>query len=178
MSEIDLHPVKVETFDVHGRINIDPKGTTRPVDEFSFRQGALYMGRPADHREFDYLESWLLPAHNLRISRFHFREGIKMGQDFYVDIALIDRGGSPEKPVWTTRDLYIDLVGHSDGTWDLLDLDELGAALQSGYLTESEAATALITTQNAIDHIKAHGFDAWVDSLGVDLTWPVWDARH
>ncbi|MGV0409237.1 DUF402 domain-containing protein [Corynebacterium resistens] len=186
MTDIDLHPIKVETFDIAGQFNIDPKGNERHVDEYRLHDNALYMGRPADHPDFNYLESWLLPDHNLRISRFHFREGFKATQELYVDIALIDRrckntvdnGNNRSPEVWTTRDLYIDLVSHSDGRWDLLDLDELGAAIEEGYLRASEAAAALITTQSAIDGIGSLGFDGWIESLGVEIDWPVWEERH
>lgn len=179
MTDIDLHPIKVETFDLEGRFNIDPKGNERPVESYALRDGALYMGRQADHQDFDYLESWLLPAHNVRISRFHFREGFKPTQELYVDIALIHHENNADGgEVWTTRDLYVDLVSHTDGHWDLLDLDELGAAIEEGYLRASEVATALITTQSAVDGIASQGFDGWVQSLGVELNWPVWDARR
>ncbi|WP_426718206.1 DUF402 domain-containing protein [Corynebacterium auriscanis] len=177
MHEIDLHPIKTETFDIANQINIDPKGNQRHVDRYEVNNGCLYMGRVADHPDFSYLESWLLPEHNLRVSRFHFREGFKPSQELYVDIALITQESTHDSAVWTTRDLYVDLVSHNDGTWDLLDLDELGAAVESGYITAKEAATALITTQSAIDGISTQGFAGWIESLGVVMTWPVWEAK-
>ena len=43
MTDIDLHPIKVETFDIAGRFNIDPKGNERHVDEYRLHDNALYM---------------------------------------------------------------------------------------------------------------------------------------
>jgi len=79
----DLHPVKQETFDTAANINTDPKGFLREVDTFRVTDFGLYMGRGADHPEFGYLESWLLPELGLRANIFHFREGVEREQDFY-----------------------------------------------------------------------------------------------
>ena len=65
---VDLHPVKSETFLVPERINIDPKGFKRAVDTYTETDFGLYMARGADHPDFGYLESWLLPELNLRVS--------------------------------------------------------------------------------------------------------------
>ena len=86
----DLHPVKQETFDTAANINTDPKGFLREVDTFRITDFGLYMGRGADHPEFGYLESWLLPELGLRANIFHFREGAGRKQDFYFDVADID----------------------------------------------------------------------------------------
>ena len=86
----DLHPVKQETFDTAANINTDPKGFLREVDTFRVTDFGLYMGRGADHPEFGYLESWLLPELGLRANIFHFREGAGRKQDFYFDVADID----------------------------------------------------------------------------------------
>ena len=62
----DLHPVKQETFDTATRTNTDPKGFLREVDTFKVTDFGLYMARGANHPEFGYLESWLLPELGLR----------------------------------------------------------------------------------------------------------------
>ena len=81
----DLHPVKQETFDTAANINTDPKGFLREVDTFRVTDFGLYMGRGADHPEFGYLESWLLPELGLRANIFHWREGAGYEHDFYLD---------------------------------------------------------------------------------------------
>src|SRR5680860_434709 len=75
-----VHPPKVELFDISERTNTDPKGFVRPVDVYLRRPWGLYMARPADHRQFHYLESWLLPSVGLRASIFHFNEDFKRDQ--------------------------------------------------------------------------------------------------
>lgn len=89
----DLHPVKLESFQIAEQVNVDPKGFTRPVDQFSIQRGALYMARPADHPRFHYLESWLYPSLDIRVTWFHFREQARKDvptQEMYVDIATVD----------------------------------------------------------------------------------------
>src|SRR5699024_9972181 len=105
-------------------INVDPKGYLREVDSYKVTDFGLYMARGANHPRFGYLESWLLPKLSLRANIFHFREGIDERQDFYIDIAEIDRNGE----VWTTRDLYVDLISNTGEPIDVRDIDELSAA--------------------------------------------------
>ncbi|WP_394284307.1 DUF402 domain-containing protein, partial [Corynebacterium sp.] len=99
---MDLHPIKHESFDVSARVNTDPKGFLRQVDSYRPTDFGLYMARGADHPRFGYLESWLLPDLHLRANIFHFRPGVDEPQDFYFDVADIERG-APDGGVWTTR---------------------------------------------------------------------------
>jgi len=94
---VDLHPPKVEYFDVPAMTNTDPKGFVREVEEYRVEPFGLYMARPVVGRaKVAYLESWLLPELGLRISDWHFQPGHERDQDFYLDIARIEPG--PE--VW------------------------------------------------------------------------------
>ena len=165
----DLHPVKQETFDTTSKTNIDPKGFLREVDTFRVTEFGLYMARGANHPRFGYLESWLLPTLGLRANIFHFREGVQMEQDFYFDIAEIDVEGD----VWTTRDLYVDLVSNTGNPIDVLDIDELAAATSAGLITAEEAEKAIDATLNAVEGITRHGDDAmeWLRAQGIELTW-------
>ncbi|MDK8479012.1 DUF402 domain-containing protein [Corynebacterium pseudodiphtheriticum] len=84
-----MHPVKHETFATESKVNIDPKGFHRHVDIYRTTDFGLYMARGADHPQFGYLESWLLPKLSLRVSIFHYRPGFERPQDFYIDIVEI-----------------------------------------------------------------------------------------
>ncbi|STC70135.1 DUF402 domain-containing protein [Corynebacterium pilosum] len=166
---VDLHPVKQETFDVSSKTNTDPKGFLRDVDTFHTTEFGLYMARGANHPRFGYLESWLLPALGLRANIFHFREGIDEPQDFYFDIADINAEGD----VWSTRDLYVDLVSVTGEPIDVLDIDELAAATSAGLITAAEAERAIENTLAAVEGITRHDDNPmeWLRTLGYDLTW-------
>ncbi|WP_420098803.1 DUF402 domain-containing protein [Corynebacterium sp.] len=165
------HPPKVETFDITGLTNTDPKGHLRRVDRWDEHDGMLYMARPADHPRFGYLESWLIPALDLRVNRFHFRDGEGgrfPGQDLYVDIAQVD----PGETQWHTTDLYVDLVTYADDRWELLDLEELGDALTAHYIDVPTAARALEASQRLVTGmLDSGGVDSWLRSRGYVLSW-------
>lgn len=165
----DLHPVKQETFDTASKINTDPKGYLREVDTFRVTDFGLYMARGANHPEFGYLESWLLPELGLRANIFHYREGEERAQDFYFDVADIETDGE----VWRTRDLYVDLVSLTGNPIDVQDIDELAAATSAGFISAEEAEKAIDVTLNAVEGITRHGDDAmeWLRTLGIELTW-------
>ncbi|AIG64367.1 hypothetical protein CATYP_06910 [Corynebacterium atypicum] len=166
-----LHPVKRETFDPKALINTDPKGFARRVDDFRVTDFGLYMARGANHPRFGYLESWLLPELHLRANVFHFRPGITAEQDFYFDVAAIERDA--ETGVWSTRDLYVDLISVSGQPVEVQDIDELAAATSAGYLSAAEAEQAITTTLDAVEGITRASDDpmAWLDRLGIELTW-------
>lgn len=165
----ELHPVKQETFNTADNTNVDPKGFLREVDTYHVTDFGLYMARGANHPRFGYLESWLLPDLGLRANIFHFREGVDVEQDFYFDVADIDVDGD----VWTTRDLYVDLVSTSGEPVDVLDIDELAAATSTGLISAEEAERAMERTLTAVEGITRYGDDAmtWLHTLGMELTW-------
>ncbi|QFQ02766.1 hypothetical protein CUROG_07055 [Corynebacterium urogenitale] len=166
---VDLHPIKQETFDLEAKINIDPKGFARPVDRFSITNGALYMARPADHERFHYMESWLIPTLDIRVTWFHFREGIAPTQELYVDVAIIDNS---DEHKWSTRDLYVDVTTHRGGRIQVHDLDELGAALEAGYIGVEETNRAMKASQRILDGITLHGsLQGWLSQEGYSLAW-------
>ena len=63
------------------------------------------MARTADHPQFHYLESWLLPVLGLRASIFHYHPDHERDQDHYVDIGELHAGvptsGSRRTTTWT-----------------------------------------------------------------------------
>ena len=177
---VDIHPPKQETFDVQARTNTDPKGFVRPVDEYRVVGDALYMARPSDHPRFGYLESWLIPRLDVRVSIFHFRPGARgslAGQQLYVDIAQISRehgtdGSVDDGATWHTTDLYIDVVTYRGNRWEVLDLDELGGALTRGYIDTPTADRALASAQRLVTGmLDAGGVAPWLAREGVQLTW-------
>ena len=178
---VDLHPVKSETFLVPERINIDPKGFKRAVDTYTETDFGLYMARGADHPDFGYLESWLLPELNLRVSIFHFRDKDKSDSstsgttrsDYYVDIVDIAVDTANDTSTWHTRDLYVDLSCVMGEPVDVLDIDELAASTSAGIITADEAERAIEATLTAVDGITRHDDNIleWLTAQGYPLTW-------
>ena len=169
-----MHPVKKETFMITEKVNVDPKGFHRTVDSYLSTDFGLYMARGADHPQFGYLESWLLPQLSLRVSIFHFRPGYEKPQDYYIDIVDIDVGSQS----WHTRDLYIDIVSLNGHQVEVLDIDELAEATAQGQITADDAEHTIEATLRAVDGITRHNDDAlaWLDSLGMPLEWAAPDS--
>lgn len=164
-----MHPPKVETFDVAAGTNTDPKGHVRAVDNYEVQPWGLYMARPADHKQFHYLESWLLPALGLRATIFYFTPGNERDQDRYVDIGEYSR----DDQVWRGTDHYLDLVVQTGRGTTLLDTDELLAARAADLLDVATTERALHRTVAAVDGIATYGhnLDAWLHSQGMPVTW-------
>lgn len=142
----------------------------RDVDEYLLCPWGLYMARPTPGRlQFHYLESWLLPALGLRANVFHFNPGHERDQDHYLDVAAIRVG--PER--WHTEDHYLDLVVRTGQDVELVDVDELLEAHRLGLLPTEVAQDALRNAVTAVEGLAAHGHDlnAWMTSIGVELSW-------
>jgi predicted RNA-binding protein associated with RNAse of E/G family len=164
-----MHPPKVETFDVAAGTNTDPKGIVRAVDTYEVHPWGLYMARASDHKQFCYLESWLLPRLGLRATIFHFTPGNERDQDRYVDIGEYTHQGQ----LWHGTDHYLDLVVQTGRGTTLLDTDELLAARAANLLDAPTTERAVHRTMTAVDGIAAHGhdLDAWLRSEGMPVTW-------
>lgn len=165
-----MHPPKRETFDLGGRTNTDPKGVVRDVEEFVVRPWGLYMARPAPGRaQFHYLETWLLPALNLRATVFHFNPGYERDQDFYLDIGRYTAGAQR----WQAEDHYLDLVLRTGRDVELTDIDELLAAVSEGLLDAASAEQAVATAVATVDGLARHDYDLdrWLHGHDVTLTW-------
>lgn len=166
---VHVHPPKVEYFDVPGLTNTDPKGFVRPVDEYRVEAWGLYMARPSDHRQFDYLQSWLLPGLGLRASIFHYLPGHVRDQDYYIDVGEFTAAAA----VWTSVDHYLDIVVRTGRGFDFLDADELLDARAQNHLDTATAETAMNRSIRAVAGLAAHEYDldAWLASLGMPTTW-------
>src|SRR5690606_1358279 len=159
-------PPKRETFDVAGRTNTDPKGVVRAVDEYRVEPWGLYMARPTPGRaQFHYLESWLLPSLDLRVSVFHFNRGHEVDQDFYLDIGRY----TPGPVIWHAEDHYLDLRLRTGVGVELTDVDELLTAVRHGLLAPDDAERAIRTAAKTIDGLARHHYDLhrWLAGNGM-----------
>lgn len=167
---VDVHPPKIETFDVTAMTNVDPKGHIRRVDEYRIEPFGLYMARDMPgHPSIAYRESWLLPSLGIQVTDWYFHPGFERDQDFYVDIALV----RPGERSWQLVDLYLDVVLRTGRGLDVLDTDELLAATAEGFIDAHTAKLAIETAHGTVDQLAAHGYDitAWLAELGFELTW-------
>ncbi|MGB5149210.1 MAG: DUF402 domain-containing protein [Mycobacterium sp.] len=165
-----MHAPKCEVFDLRARTNTDPKGIVRDVEVYTVRPWGLYMARPApDRAQFHYLETWLLPALDLRATVFHFNPGYERDQDFYLDIGRYTAGTD----VWRSEDHYLDLVLRNGRDVALTDVDELVAAVGLGLLDPASAEQAIATAVATVDGLARHDYDLgrWLTVHDVTLTW-------
>ncbi len=166
----DLHPPKVEIFDPAARVNIDPKGEVREIEESREEPFGLYVARPTPGRaQFRYLESWLVPELGLRFTDFWFTPGHERDQDFYLDVVRVHRDGTH----WVATDLYLDLVLRDKVSVKVIDTDELLAAVAGDLITATDAEYALETAYATVEGLARHGYDlaAWLSTKDITLTW-------
>ncbi|MDV3129671.1 DUF402 domain-containing protein [Mycobacterium sp. 21AC1] len=165
-----MHAPKHETFDLLTCTNTDPKGIVREVDVYTVEPWGLYMARPTPGRaQFHYLESWLLPSLNLRVSVFHFNPGHERDQDYYLDIGRFTAGTT----AWHSEDHYLDLVVRTGAGVELCDVDELLTAVRHGLLPPETGEQAVHTAVDAIDGLARHDYDLhrWLAGNGMALAW-------
>jgi len=166
----DIHPPKIEIFDVAARTNTDPKGIVREVEEYRVEPFGLYLARPAPGRaQFHYLESWLLPGLGLRLTDFWFSQGHERDQDFYLDVVSVETSGT----TWRSTDWYLDIVVREGRGLDVLDTDELIAAASAGLISGEDAERALEITYGCVQGLAAHGYKMrdWLSTMDIELTW-------
>ncbi|MGQ0837775.1 DUF402 domain-containing protein [Actinokineospora sp.] len=171
----EVHPPKVELFDVAALTNTDPKGFVRRVDEYRETEHGLYMARPVEgHRRIAYFESMLLPELGLRVSKWRGRPGVDLGHDFYLDVVDITDG-----PVWRTLDLYLDVLVRAGRGLRVEDSDELLAAFRARLVDLAAAQRAMERTNRTVDGIAQAGYDvdAWLAGHGITVEWRTWPTR-
>ncbi len=142
----------------------------RAVDVYTVQPWGLYMARPTPGREqFHYMESWLLPMRNLRVTVFHFNPGHERDQDFYLDVGTYTPGAT----AWHAEDHYLDLVLRTGSAVELVDVDELLTAVRHGLLTPDAGEQAVRTAVTTIDGLARHDYDLnrWLAGHGMTLTW-------
>ncbi len=167
---LPVHPPKVELFDVEAGTNTDPKSIVRDVDEYRLEPFGLYLrrGMPA-HPKLRALQSWLLPEHDLRITRWEHHPGRADGWDYYVDVARIE----PGPRWWRSEDHYLDLLVADGREAQLIDVDEFLLAVRSELLDERTAERAMRAACTALEGLARHGnrLDDWMRELGIELSW-------
>jgi hypothetical protein len=167
---VDVHPPKIESFNLADMTTVDPKGYVRTVDEYRVEPFGLYVARPVEgHPSLAYRESWLLPDLGVQITDWYFRPGYERDQDFYVDIAHIQ----PGEQTWHLVDLYLDIVLRDGRGLEVLDTDELIGAMSAGLLDYRTGQSAFETTYQAVDRLAANGYqlNGWLSDLGIQLDW-------
>jgi len=165
-----IHRPKIEIFDVEAGTNTDPKGFVRPVDEYREEPFGLYMAREVvGHPRIAYLESWLLPGLGLRANDFWHHPGAERDNDLYLDVADI----AVVDGVWRTVDHYLDIALWTGRKLEVLDADELSAALAAGLIDPDAAQRAMGTAFATVDALAAHRYDlaAWLGGRGISLRW-------
>ena len=179
-----IHPPKVELFNLADMTNTDPKGRVRIAEEYRVESAGLYLFRPApNHPDFSHLESWLLPSHGIRATRFHWLPECQNTCDVYIDIVTIQ----PNEQQWRTTDLYLDIKVWTNQHATVFDTDEFLDALSRGYLDSATAEQALTTTYRAVDRLARHDYNLqqWLAEDGIVINWrnrqtatqPILDSR-
>lgn len=167
---LDVHPPKIETFDVPAMANVDPKGFVRPVEEYRVEPFGLYMARPmVDRADLAYRETWLLPELDLAVTDWYRHPGHEVDHDLYLDVALV----RPGERTWQLVDLYVDIELRTGHGLAVRDTDELLAALGDGLINRATAQRALDATYRTVEALAAYGYDlaAWLADLGIELAW-------
>jgi uncharacterized protein len=166
-----MHPPKIVTFDVPGRVSVDNKGFARAVTRYRVTEFGLYMsramvGRPSAH----WIRSWLLPGLGLAVTDFSWNPGHEKDQDYYLDVCDIEPDGDDR---WRLTDLYLDIVLRTGRDATVIDVDEFVAAVAGGLVDARRAEHALHCSHAAVSGLAAHGYDldAWLGGLGIVLTW-------
>lgn len=165
-----MRPPKIHIYDLATGVNVDNKGVPRVVDEFRVEPFGLYMSRPmVDRRTVDWVESWLLPDLGVCVTDWWWKPGHERDQDFYLDIAAIERGAAR----WRMTDLYLDVVVCSGRKTQVIDVDEFVAAISTGMLDGDLAEYAMHRAYDVVAALAVHGHDvdAWLATLGITLRW-------
>ena len=165
-----MHPPKIVTFDVPGRVSVDNKGFARAVTQYRVTEFGLYMSRAMVGRaSAHWIRSWLLPALGLAVTDFSWNPGHERDQDYYLDVCEIE----PDGDRWRLTDLYLDIVLRTGRGAQVIDVDEFVAAVGGGLLDPRLAEHALRCSHAAVAGLAAHGhdLDVWLRTLGITLTW-------
>ncbi|MFC5993063.1 DUF402 domain-containing protein [Pseudonocardia hispaniensis] len=165
-----VHPPKIQTFDVTAKINIDNKGIVRTVEEYRVESFGLYMSRAMVNRvSAHWVESWLLPDLGVCVTDWWWNPGHERDQDFYLDVAAIERG----RDRWRLTDLYLDIVVRTGRSAQVVDVDEFVEAVAGGLLEPALAEYAMHRTHDTVAALAAHGhdLDRWLATEGIALSW-------
>ena len=164
-----VHPPKIVTFDVAARVNIDTRVSCAPVDEYRETPFGLYMsramvGRPtATGSSRGCCRSSGSASPTGGGTPAHVRD-----QDFYLDIAQIDRHGDR----WRLTDHYLDIVRAHGAGAEVLDVDEFVTAVRPACSTRPpRSGDAPHATGRGGIAAHGHDLDAWLAGFGIALDW-------
>lgn len=161
------HPVKVERHDVAERQHHTNTGV-RSVQTYRETPHGLYVSRPfVAHPRIRHWQAHLLPHMQLVICRYDFHG--RREHDYYIDVAQVTRNG----PVWTVRDLYLDIVLHDGLMAEIIDTDELLAAREADLITEREMHRAVTVAHHTLASLaRAHySLREWQEQQHLSLDW-------
>lgn len=172
---VHVHPVKTERHDTLTHMHSTNTGE-RPVEVYRETAGGLYVSRAfTDHPRVAHWQAHLLPGVlgggvGLQLCRYDFHgERDHDYYIYYVDVVSITRRAH----IWTVRDHYLDVLVWNNLSAEVVDQDELDAALGAGYIGLQEHAAAMAAARRVLDGLAGHGYDLerWLDTFGVRLAW-------
>lgn len=105
--------------------------------------------------------SLYLPEKNWKISRIIDADGRLL--HYYCDIIHTDYYKEKDEFIFT--DLLVDVIINPDGRYSVLDLDELGDALDSSLIDPGTASAALHAANELIRCIEEGGFAQYEELL-------------
>lgn len=114
------------------------------------------------------------PKHDLShgSSLFMFDKGYKISKFYshnnsllyyYCDIVTFEKDTANNSLI--ICDLLADIIIKNDGSYEILDLDELGDALMQGLIDDSTVSDALHKLNNLIQDIKSGAIHEYLDIL-------------
>ena len=165
-----MHAPKVSRHDLTAKTHVIERGTFA-VDRYEKGDGWLYMARPlVDHPHIAAMEAYLLPALGLQVNRWEHHPGSEYAwYDFYIDVMTFD----VQETLWTSRDLYLDVIITEGKAARILDTDEFLGARAKGLLTAAEAEFALTTAHTLLNGLGSCGYSlrAWLRGVvGLEVT--------
>ncbi len=165
-----MHPVKTSIYDVAARTHT-VEGGSYSVDRYEEGDTWLYLARPfVGHPQITYMEAYLLPALGLQVNFWQHQPGSSYAwYDFYIDVMTFETG----EALWTSRDLYLDVVVVEGQAAYIADTDEFLAAQTERLLTPEEAAYALTAAHTLLNGLAKCGYSlrAWLkNAAGLEVT--------
>lgn len=99
------------------------------------------------------------------MSCVYFNEGWKVSKFYNLDGSfkfwycdIIDYEYDKSEDTYIIKDLLVDVIVHEDGTYEILDEEELDQALQEGLIAEEIKAEAIFKLNKLLEKIKSQKF--------------------
>ena len=170
-----MHAVNTRTFFLATQIvRTQRLGAVREerLEHFHLNDTSLFWGLPVDGTNVTYIRAHVLPASNLQVIKFGWKDDVRERDkiDYYIDIVSIPER-SRER--WHVRDLYLDLVVLEGERCEVLDTDEYLEALAEGHLGKLEAEHALTVAHATLNALSKYGnsLESYLSAQGIRLRW-------